>query len=165
MTPLKSLAFVLAIAGSSAPALAADAPAYGYRTQTYERTVVSDHSKDPAYVRPYSGVLPVCHDPSIHGQIASSFAAREREYWHSGLVLSSAFYHPVELGYRSWGHSFIPRRFCEATAATNDGVTRKVFWLVAEKQGAFSTAPGIDWCVTGLDRNRTYAPDCKMEQP
>lgn len=165
MTPIKIVAPALAAAlAIAAPALAADAPYRSSGAYVYDGAVASS-AKDPAYNRPYSGVLPVCEDTRVHGSIASSFAAREREYWNSGLKLASGFYAPHELGYRSWGRSFIPRRFCGATVATNDGVTRQVYWFVAEQQGAFTLGSGVEWCVTGVDRNYAYAPDCKMAKP
>jgi len=114
--------------------------------------------------RGFTGRLPSCADPRVHHQIRDAFAKRERMYWHSGLALSD-FARPAELGYRSWGAEFIPRRFCSAEAVTNDGVRRQVFWLVAEGQQWLSLGAGVDWCVTGLDRNYAFAPECKMARP
>ncbi|GLK67818.1 hypothetical protein [Hansschlegelia plantiphila] len=131
---------------------------------TYPSRTTVHSFRDLAYSRPpYTGNLPSCADAGIHNSIIASFGRREREYWHSGLQLST-FVQPVELGYRSWGRSFIPRRFCSATAVTTDGVRREVYWHVAERLGGALTT-GVDWCVSGLDRNYAYAPDCKMARP
>ncbi|MBB3971581.1 hypothetical protein [Hansschlegelia beijingensis] len=137
---------------------AASAADYGYGGGSTAR------SASDSFYRGYTGRLPSCADPHVHRQIRDAFAKRERMYWHSGLALSG-FVRPAELGYRSWGVEFIPRRFCSAEAFTNDGVRRHVYWLVAEGQQWLSLGPGVDWCVTGLDRNYAYAPDCKMARP
>lgn len=147
------LGAVLGLAGLAAAdaAPAADLP-YRHRPA---RAVVTE-TVDPR--------LPSCADAGVHGYIVRAFAAREREYWGSGLVLSD-FTRPYELGYRSWGSDFIPRRFCGAHTVTNDGRRREVYWLVAESLGTFGVGPGVDWCVTGLDRHYAYAPNCKMARP
>lgn len=152
------LGAALCVAGlaSTEAAVAADRSA-AYGSHGYAR-------HDTAIARGYSGNLPSCADAHVHGYIASAFASREREYWGTGLSLS-AFTRPVELGYRSWGPEFIPRRFCSASTVTNDGRRRAVYWLVAESLGTFSIGPGVDWCVTGLDYSYAYAPDCKMARP
>ncbi len=115
-------------------------------------------------VRGFSGALPSCADPGVQARIQSSFASREREYWSSGLELSS-FTHYRELGYRSWGPEFVPRRFCGAEAYTSDGRRRGVYWLVADSQGFAGVGTGVEWCVTGLDRSYAFAPNCKMARP
>lgn len=178
---LKTLAAAMAAAlcaiGSPA-ASAADAPAEGRHARhghqvhhVHERrhgrlsSYAEVHYDSPRpFYRGYSGQLPSCADPGVHADIASSFAGREREYWGSSLELSS-FTRPTEIGYRSWGPEFVPRRFCSASAYTSDGRKRQVYWLVAERQGFASVGTGVEWCVTGLDRSYAFAPGCKMARP
>lgn len=150
MTMARIAAALIGIAALSTAAEAADLVTY--RSQN-----------DLALTRGYSGALPSCADEGVQRQIAGAFSAREREYWGSSLTLSP-FVHPVELGYRSWGASFVPRRFCAAGVATNDGKLRHVYWNVGEQLG-FALSTGLEWCVTGLDRNHAYSPDCKMARP
>ncbi|MGA0533315.1 hypothetical protein [Hansschlegelia sp. KR7-227] len=126
--------------------------------------VVATHGQGSALNRGYSGRLPSCADPRVHGTIAGYFARREREYWGSSLELT-AFTRPTELGYASWGGEFIPRRFCSAHTVTTDGRRRQIYWVIAEGMAPGSVGPGFDWCVTGLDRHYAFAPDCKMARP
>ncbi|MGQ4273292.1 hypothetical protein [Terrihabitans sp. B22-R8] len=108
--------------------------------------------------------LPPCFSPKVFNEIADSFESKERTYWHSGLVLL-AFAEPRELGYRSWGPEFIPRRFCAADTRLNDGSQRTVFYSIGKDTGTLGVKWGVEWCVTGVDRNLAFAPNCRMAQP
>lgn len=108
--------------------------------------------------------LPFCDDPGLFRYIASRFHGTERGYWHSDLRLES-FEEPVEVGYRSWGLEFIPRRFCRTRALVSDGTVRDVHYAVIYKTGTLSVAHDIEWCVSGLDRSFAFAPGCKMAGP
>lgn len=125
---------------------------------------VTSYRDDPAIERGYSGRLPACDDPAVLGHVTSAFSDREKSYWGSGLELVE-FRRPREIGYRSWGWSFIPRRFCVAHSRTNDGRKRLVSYNIAEQQGIASLSWGVEWCVSGLDRSLAYAPGCKMARP
>lgn len=107
----------------------------------------------------YSGDVPACDDSYVLAQIKWSFFDREKDYWKSELDILS-FETTREIGYRTRGASFIPRRFCEARAAFNDGGRRKVTYTVSEGLGFLGLGSGVEWCVEGLDRNLAYAPDC-----
>lgn len=144
------------------PAGAADYPAGPRYSES--RTVVVAHERDPAHARGYSGRLPACDDPQVLGRVTRGFVDTERTYWGTGLELT-AFSQARELGYRSWGASFIPRRFCAANVWTNDGKKRRVSYNMAEWQAPGSFSYGVEWCVSGLDRQYAYAPDCKMARP
>lgn len=122
------------------------------------------YAGDAGIYRGYTGVLPSCADPAVHSYIARRFAGTEREYWNSSLELTE-FTRPRELGYRTWGYSFIPRRFCTAKTYTTDGRKRDVVFNIAEGLGGGSIGWGVEWCVTGLDRSYAYAPRCKMARP
>jgi hypothetical protein len=146
-----ALAWTLAAVLS--PAHAADAP---YRGQ-----VVVERS---AAYRGYDDNLPRCSDPSVESRVTSRFAQRERGYWNSALQLSP-FQRTAEIGYRSWGYEFIPRRFCSAHTVTNDGRRREVYYVISNAFGLGGITWGVEWCVTGLDRSYAFAPNCKMAQP
>jgi hypothetical protein len=112
----------------------------------------------------YDGYLPSCDDPAVSAKIAARFARKESEYWHSDLTLDH-FDRYEQIGFRPWGESFIPRRFCTARVLTSDGIYRTVSFAVAEDLGIIGVGWGVEWCVSGLDRNLAYAPACKMARP
>ena len=149
---MKLCVLATALSAAATTAFAAD---YG-RTRTYQH--------DAAAERGYTGLLPSCADPDVHGKVAGAFSQTERLYWGTDLQLTT-FIRPREIGYRTWGPSFVPRRFCSAGTVTTDGRLRTVVYSIAERQGPASLGYGVEWCVTGLDRSLAYAPDCKMARP
>jgi hypothetical protein len=112
----------------------------------------------------FEGRVPACDDPNVFERIQSRFQAREGEFWKSGLLISG-FDRVREIGMRSNGLDLIPRRYCEARAFMNDGKLRTVSYTIAEDMGIIGWGFGVDWCVSGLDRNYAYAPNCKMARP
>lgn len=161
MTTMRTHSVLAAVLAVALGSLASQAQAADYAPS--ER-IVYGGAADPAISRGYSGLLPDCADPAVESRVVHGFAATEREYWGSGLELSP-FVRPVEIGYRSWGRSFIPRRFCTAHVVTNDGRKRRVSYNIRENQGFSGVSWGVEWCVSGLDRHHSYAPDCKMARP
>jgi hypothetical protein len=113
---------------------------------------------------PYLGVIPACDEASVLAQIQSEFEHRETSFWQSGLVIEG-FGEPREIGFRSNGLSYIPRRFCRAQALLNDGHQRNVTYEIAEALGFIGIGHGVTWCVTGLDRNHAFSPACKAAGP
>jgi hypothetical protein len=120
----------------------------------------------PAEARtiPYLGLVPACDDESVLWKLQREFEGRESGYWGSGLAIVN-FTEARELGYRSKGASYIPRRYCRATATLNDGRERAVNYEIAEALGFIGIDFGLTWCVTGLDRNHAFSPDCKAAGP
>ena len=113
----------------------------------------------------YSGRVPACNDGGVLSRISSRFSGRESEFWNSSLAIVS--YDKVgELGLRSPGLDYIPRRYCIAQVLLNDGRISTVSYAIAEDLG-FLGVPGygVDWCIEGLDRNLAYSPGCKMARP
>lgn len=108
--------------------------------------------------------LPHCDNPGVLRRVASAFHDKESEYWNSDLTLGG-FEPPDEIGLRSWGVEFIPRRFCHTYATTSDGVRRGVHYSIGKKTGTLGVVNGVDFCVAGLDRNLAYAPNCRMVGP
>ncbi len=113
---------------------------------------------------PYLGVVPACGEAFVLARIQSEFEHRESVYWQSGLVIEG-FGEPHEIGFRSNGLSYIPRRYCRAQALLNDGHLRDVTYEIAEALGFIGIGYGVTWCVTGLDRNHAFSPACKAAGP
>lgn len=112
----------------------------------------------------YSGVLPNCGDPGVLERIRSRFHAREAEFWKSGLEIG-AIDAVREIGMRSNGLDYIPRRYCKARAYFNDRSARTVSYNIVEGQGIIGFGYDVEWCVAGLDRNYTNALNCQLVRP
>ena len=127
---------------------------------------VSARPLSPAERRfqPYSGIVPPCTEPGALDTIQSRFKDRETEFWHSGLEILG-FESVDEIGFRSDGLDYIPRRYCVAKAIMNDQKPRTVSFSIGEATGSIGFTDGVDFCVSGLDRSDSYAPDCKMARP
>lgn len=149
---MKRSALICLAALLAAPALAADYSAY------------SPEARGIAAVEVPTVKLPFCDDAGVFRKIASAFADKESEYWQSDARLLT-FEQPVEIGYRPWGIEYIPRRFCRARTTVSTGAVHEVYYSVGYKLGTLGVVHGVDWCVTGYDRNLAFAPDCKMAAP
>jgi hypothetical protein len=112
----------------------------------------------------YDGNLPACGDPQVFERIQSRFSEREGEFWQSGLEIVS-FSEPREIGMRSNGLDYVPRRYCMATAYLNNQSARPVTYSIVEDDGIIGMGFGVDWCLGGLDRNYANAPNCSMAGP
>ncbi len=113
---------------------------------------------------PYSGLVKACEDPAAVGYIQGAFAARELEYWHSGLTIIG-FQDVREIGFRSNGLDYIPRRYCRAHAIMSDNKVRSVSYQITEAGGSIGFTDNVVWCVVGLDRNNAFAPGCVEAEP
>ena len=113
---------------------------------------------------PFNANIPGCGDPSVLSDITSRFGWREYLYWNSDLRIVS-FEQVRETAWRPWGLEQFPRRFCSGTVIVSDGYKRKIEFSVRDGLGFLGTGWGTEWCVTGLDRNYAYAPQCKQAQP
>ena len=113
---------------------------------------------------PYSGDLPACDDPGVLAQISGRFAHREAGYWQSSLRIAG-YDRVQEIGLRSNGLDYIPRRYCVARALVDDSQPRTVVYQIEEGLGVIGWGYGVQWCVVGLDRNLAYAPACSALRP
>lgn len=113
---------------------------------------------------PFDSDMPACADPGPLGEIRTAFAAREREFWRTGLDIA-VFDEVREIGLRTNGLDYIPRRYCLARVTMNDGKAREVSFSIVKSMGVLGFGYGVDWCVSGLDRFDARAPNCKMAQP
>ena len=110
----------------------------------------------------YDSLLPQCE--AALGTIASRFATKEGRFWASNLHIID-FADVRETALRPWADQTIPRRFCSARARISDGLWRPVHFVIAEDSGLIGASWGVEWCVTGLDRNWAYNPGCRMARP
>jgi hypothetical protein len=110
----------------------------------------------------YDGAVPACE--SGLDTIVSRFAEKEGQFWNSGLQILG-FEKVRETAFRPWAEGTIPRRFCSATAMVSDGRKTPVHYSIGEDTGFAGATWGVQWCVTGLDRNWAYNPRCKMARP
>lgn len=108
--------------------------------------------------------LPACDSPSVIEKVQRAFADREDSYWRLGLRIS-AVDRIKTIGWRPWGADYIPRRYCIARAAMSDGRVRSVSYNIVERGGPIGWTWGVEWCVSGLDREFYFAPNCKMARP
>jgi hypothetical protein len=110
----------------------------------------------------YDGVLPACE--AGLDTIASRFATKESRFWNSELQILG-FEQVRQIAFRPWAYGTVPRRFCSATALVSDGRKHKVSYSIGEDTGFVGATWGVEWCVSGLDRNWAYNPRCKMARP
>ena len=98
------------------------------------------------------------------GTITSQFQEKESKFWNSALQITA--YGPVhETAFRPWQSDNIPRRYCSADVMLSDGKLHSVHYSIIEDGGFAAFGQGVEWCVTGLDRNWAYNPGCKAARP
>jgi hypothetical protein len=110
----------------------------------------------------YDGRLKECE--SALGTIASQFQEKESSFWNSSLQIT-AYGQVRETAFRPWQSDNIPRRYCSADVMLSDGKMRSVNYSIIEDGGFAGYGQGVEWCVTGLDRNWAYNPACKAARP
>jgi hypothetical protein len=96
--------------------------------------------------------------------ITSQFRQRESTYWNSALQITG-YAQIHEIAFRPWQSDNIPRRYCSGEVLLNDGKVRTVNYSIIEDGGFSGVDQGVEWCVTGLDRNWAYNPGCRMARP
>ena len=97
-------------------------------------------------------------------RISGRFAQRESGYWGSSSRIAG-YDRVQEIGLRSNGLGYIPRRYCVARALGDDSRPRTVVYQIEESLGIIGWGYGVQWCVVGLDRNLAYAPACSALRP
>jgi hypothetical protein len=98
------------------------------------------------------------------GTITSQFEEKESRFWNSALQITG-FGQVHETAFRPWQSDNIPRRYCSADVMLSDGKLRHVHYSIIEDGGFAGFGQGVEWCVTGLDRNWAYNPRCKAAGP
>jgi hypothetical protein len=120
----------------------------------------------PAEARwaPFFDNMPACDDSGVLSTISGRFGQTQREFWDPRLAIDG-FDRVREIGFRSNGLSYIPRRYCVARAAMTDQKRRTVVYAVGTQTGLLGVTWGVEWCVVGLDPTFAYAPDCEVIRP
>jgi hypothetical protein len=120
----------------------------------------------PAEARwaPFFDNMPACDDGGVLSTIRGRFFGTQREFWNSNLAIAS-FDRIREIGFRSNGLSYIPRRYCVARVAMSDRKERTVVYAVGTQLGIIGVTWGVEWCVVGIDPTFAYAPDCEVIRP
>ncbi len=98
------------------------------------------------------------------GWITHDFQEKESTFWNSSLTITG-YENIHEIAFRPWQSDNIPRRYCTGKAMTSDGKVRHVNFSIIEDGGFASSDQGVEWCVTGLDRNWAYNPRCRAAGP
>jgi hypothetical protein len=96
--------------------------------------------------------------------ITSQFQEKESTFWNSALAITG-FGRIHETAFRPWQSDNIPRRFCSGDVMLSDGKLRSVHYSIIEDGGFSGFGQGVEWCVTGLDRNWAYSPGCRAARP
>jgi hypothetical protein len=113
---------------------------------------------------PYSGDLPPCEDSWTLQEIARAF--NYSRYWYSNERLELSQFETVkEIGFRTTGREFIPRRYCVARALFSDGRKREVKYNLIERGGFVGLGNGLEWCVVGEDPFHVFSPACRAAGP
>ena len=112
----------------------------------------------------YDAVVPLCDDSWVQSRMRGTFAQKEGRFWNSDLTIVE-LENIRETTFNPWRYQTIPRRFCRAVALVSDGIRRPVYYSIGEDLGMIGMKWGVEWCVTGLDRNWAYSPRCRMAKP
>jgi hypothetical protein len=112
----------------------------------------------------YSRDIPSCDYPAALDRIIADFRTKEFRFWNSELRIVG-LENIREINAMPWAAQSIPRRFCSGTAVINDGVRHPIYYSIAEDTGVVGMSWGVNFCVSGLDRNSAYGPDCRAAQP
>ena len=110
----------------------------------------------------YDGRVKPCE--AALGTITSQFQEKESTFWSSKLQIK-AYGQIHETAFRPWQSDNMPRRYCSADAMLSDGKLRAVYYSIIEDGGFAGYGQGVEWCVTGLDRNWAFNPACRAARP
>ena len=110
----------------------------------------------------YDGIVAECE--RALPTIISQFQEKESTFWNSALTIT-AYGQIHETAFRPWQSDNIPRRYCSGDVMLSDGKLRTVHYSIIEDGGFAGFGQGVEWCVTGLDRNWAYNPGCKAARP
>jgi hypothetical protein len=112
----------------------------------------------------YDRVMPACDFSGALDRIISNFRQKEYNFWNSQLRIVGIedIRETAEL---PWAAQSIPRRFCSGAALINDGSRHDIYYSIAEDTGMTGMDFGVNFCVTGLDRDWAYNPACRAARP
>jgi hypothetical protein len=110
----------------------------------------------------YDGRVKACE--KALGTITAQFQEKESKFWNSSLQIK-AYGQIHETAFRPWQSDNIPRRYCSGDVMLSDGQLHQVHYSIIEDGGFAGFGQGVEWCVTGLDRNWAYNPACRAAGP
>jgi hypothetical protein len=110
----------------------------------------------------YDGRVAPCE--KALGTISSQFQEKESTFWNSALTITG-YGNIHEVAFRPWQSDNIPRRYCSGSVQLSDGGIHAVHYSIIEDGGFAAFGQGVEWCVTGLDRNWAYNPACRAARP
>lgn len=113
---------------------------------------------------PFSGDLPSCDDSETIWWIKNRFDHTQSTFWNSSLEMVNVD-RIHEIGYRSNGVAYIPRRYCVGRAELSDKKFHTVIYQIQERTGIAGYTDGFEWCVVGYDHDFAYAPACSALRP
>ena len=103
----------------------------------------------------YDGRVAECE--AALGTITTNSQEKESTFWNSSLQITG-YGRIHETAFRPWQSDNIPRRYCSGEVMLSDGKMRTVHYSIIEDGGFAGFGQGVEWCVTGLDRNWAYNP-------
>jgi hypothetical protein len=110
----------------------------------------------------YDGRVKECE--AALSTISYQFQEKESKFWNSNLQITG-YAQIHETAFRPWQSDNIPRRYCSADVMLSDGKLHAVHYSIIEDGGFAGFGQGVEWCVTGLDRNWAFNPGCKAARP
>ena len=132
-----AVAFLIALGGASAPALAAD-PVY------------------MAFDEPG-----ICGNDDVLSRITHRFRHQVRHVPHLPQVDITNFDRVSERRYEpSRENSPVERRYCHAKAALSSGHSRDVWYLIERPMGFAGIGSNVEFCISGFDRWYVYGGRC-----
>lgn len=105
--------------------------------------------------------IPLCADPGLAGRVVNQFNDVERTYWngqHTLVSLAGMF----ENGFHPARDDKVARRWCRGIALFADGAQRQIVLELSADTGFVGIGYGLAYCIQGLDRHWTYAPNCRV---
>jgi hypothetical protein len=112
----------------------------------------------------YERDMPACDYPAALDRIIGDFHTKEARFWNSELQIVG-IENIRQTAVLPWAAQSIPRRFCSGTAVISDGAKHPIYYSIAEDAGLVGADWGVEFCVTGLDRNWAYEPSCRAARP
>lgn len=113
---------------------------------------------------PFTADLPPCDDSGTLGWIKNCFDHTQSTFWNSPLEIVN-FDKIHEVGFRSNGVSYIPRRYCVGRVEMNDTKFHTIVYQIIERAWLAGYGSGFEWCVIGFDHDFAYAPACSVLRP
>jgi hypothetical protein len=113
---------------------------------------------------PYSASLPACDDQGVLNKISGRLSGREFWFWSNDLSITDVKEIRM-VGFRPNGPDLIPRRYCHAAVVTSDNQKRVMDYNIIEDAGIIGWGYGVEWCISGLERNYSHDGDCRTARP